>query len=364
VAGFDRTTQHRDIQVQMARTWLEGHHQCLAIHLLIPTLQQTTEHQKLVYYHHQNMSSQQSRKIAMVGATGTIGSPTLAALLKTNIHNITAISRIESNAEFPSGVNVKRGDYKDRDFLISALKGQDILIMQLNMTPVAMEAQVPLIEAAAEAGVRWVLPTEFGSDINSQIVTDFPMMAMKKKYRTLVEENGMGWVAIVNNPWFDWSMKLGMWSVSIPGKQATLYNVGDTKFNTTTLGQVGRGVAALLSLPDAKLVTFKNRPLYLRSFLINQRDILDSAIRATGTKESDWEIKTQEPEEAIKASREGVAAGNPMAFVGEFYTAHMQKGRGGNYEGKALTDAEVLGLKEESLDEVMKAVVEELGASG
>jgi uncharacterized protein YbjT (DUF2867 family) len=310
------------------------------------------------------MSSQQGRKIAIVGATGTVGSATLAALRKSNIHTITAISRTESDATFPSGVEVKRGDYKDHSFLISALKGQDVLIMQLNMYPQAMEAQVPLIEAAAEAGVRWILPTEFGSDIYSPIARDFPMTGLKKKYRTLIEEKGMSWVAIVNNPWFDWSMKQSMWSIDILNKKATLYNVGNTKFNTATLGQVGRGVTALLSLPDEKLNSFKNRPLYLRSFLINQREILDSAIRATGTKESDWEIKTQEPEEAIEASRKAVAAGNPMAFVGEFYTAHMQEGRGGNYEEKAAKDAEVLGLKEENLDVVMEAIVEELGAKG
>jgi hypothetical protein len=151
-----------------------------------------------------------------------------------------------------------------------------------------------------------------------------------------------------------------MWSIDIPGKKATLYNVGDTKFNTSTLAQVGRGVAALLSLPDEKLDSYKNRPVYLRSFLISQRDILDSAIRATGTKESDWEIKTQGPEDAIQASREAVAAGNMMAFVGEFYTAHMQEGRGGNYEEKAAKDAEVLGLEKENLDEVVKRVVEEM----
>jgi uncharacterized protein YbjT (DUF2867 family) len=336
----------------------------LSLFFSTKSLKQQTKHQSLIRQHKQNMSSQQGRKIAMLGATGTIGSPTLAALLKTKIHTITAISRTESNAEFPSGVNVKKGDYKDRDFLVSALRGQDVLIMQLNMTPEAMEAQVPLIEAAAEAGVCWVLPTEFGSDIESQLAMDFPMIGMKKKYRTLIEEKGMSWVAIVNNPWFDWSMKLGMWSVNIQKKQATLYNVRDTRFNTTTLGQVGRGVAALLSLPDDKLNSFKNRPLYLRSFLIYQREILDSAIRTTSTKESDWDIKTQEPEEAIKASREAVASGDPMAFVGEFYTAHMQEGRGGDYDEKAAKDAEVLGLEEESLDEVMAAIVEELRASG
>jgi uncharacterized protein YbjT (DUF2867 family) len=304
------------------------------------------------------MSSQQGRKIAMVGATGTIGTPTLSALLKVGIHSITAITRAESDATFPSGVEVKKGDYNDASFLASALKGQDVLIMQLNM--MQMELQVTLIEAAAKAGVPWVLPTEFGSDIYSPIAADFAMTGSKKKYRDLIAEKGLSWVAIVNNPWFDWSLKAGMWSIDIPGKKATLYNVGNTKFNTSTLGQVGNAVAKLLSLPDEKLNAYKNRPLYVRSFLVSQRDIFDSVVRATGTKESDWEVKTQEPEEAIEQSRKAVAAGNMMAFVGEFYTAHMQEGRGGNYEDKAVKDAATLGLEKEDLDKVVNRVVAEL----
>jgi uncharacterized protein YbjT (DUF2867 family) len=308
------------------------------------------------------MSSQKARKIAMVGATGTVGSKTLAALLDKKIHTITAISRPESSATFPTDVTVKKGSYSDAPFLQSALTGQDVLIMQLAMGPESMESQVPLIEAAARAGVKYVLPTEFGSDPTSSLHDDFPMMAMKKKYRDLIEQRGMHWVAVVNNPWFDWSLKAGMWAVDIPGRKAVIKNVGDARFNTTTLAQVGRGVASLLSLPEEKLGGFKNRPVYLKSFLVDQRAILDSVIRATGTKESDWEVKTQEPEGAIEESRKAVAAGNMMAFVGEFYTAHMQPGRGGNYDEKANKDAEILGMKEESLDDVVAAVVKELGA--
>lgn len=308
------------------------------------------------------MPSQQARKIAMLGASGTLGSITLAALLKTKIHTITAISRTESNATFPSEVTVKKGDYNDHSFLVSALKGQDVLIMQLNFDPRALEAQVALIQAATEAGVPWVVPTEFGSDIHSSLHDDYPMMGMKKKYRDLAEAKGVNWIGVINNPWFDWSLKQGMFKIDIPNKKATILNVGKTKFTTTTLPQVGRGVAALLSLPDEKLNLYKNKPVYLRSFEIQQRDILDSVIRATGTKESDWEIKTQDPEEAIAESRAAVAAGVPMAFIGEFYTAHLQEGRGGNFEEKAAKDAAVLGLEKENLDEVVKRVVDEMKA--
>lgn len=226
-----------------------------------------------------------------------------------------------------------------------------------------MESQTAFINAASEAGVRWVLPTEFGSDIHSQLAKDFPMMSMKNQFRDLIEEKGMSWIAVVNNPWFDWSLKAGLWNVDIPGKKATLFDVGSAKFNTTTLAQVGRSVAALLSLPEDKLKKFKNNAVYIRSFWLNQRDILDSAIRATGTKESDWEIKTQDPAEAIQASRDAVAAGNMMAFIGEFYTTHMLEGRGGNFEEKAVSDMAVLGLEGENLDEVVKRVVGEMNTS-
>jgi uncharacterized protein YbjT (DUF2867 family) len=305
--------------------------------------------------------SSQGRKIAMVGATGTVGSETLKSLLNTNLHTITAISRERSEAAFPAGIEVKKGDYSNHSFLVSALKGQDVLIMQLSIE--AMESQTAFIHAASEAGVRWVLPTEFGSDIHSQIAKDFPMMSMKNKFRDLIEEKGMSWVAVVNNPWFDWSLKAGLWNVDIPGRKATIFDVGNAKFNTTTLAQVGRGVAALLSLPEDKLMNYKNNAVYIRSFLLNQRDILDSAIRVTGTKESEWEIKTQDPAEAIQAARDAVAAGNMMAFIGEFYTTHMLEGRGGNFEEKAVKDMAVLGLEGENLDEVIQRVVGEMKTS-
>lgn len=308
------------------------------------------------------MSPQQGRKIAIVGGTGTVGEHILSALLSKNVHTLTAISRTESTATFPSAVDVKKGSYNDPAFLESVLQGQEILILIFPFQPKeAIEAQVPFIEAAAKAGVKWVLPTEFGSDKSSALGTDFPMTGMKQKYQILIEKLGMNWVAVVNNPWFDWSLKRGMWNINIPERKAIINNVGDAKFNTTTLPQVGRGVSALLTLPDEALQGFKNRAVYLSSFQTSQREILDSVLRATGTKNSDWEVVNQDPEVTIKAARDEVAKGNWQAFIGEFYTAHMQEGRGGNYEAKAANDREVLGIQGENLDEVVKRVVAGLG---
>lgn len=108
-------------------------------------------------------------KIAIVGGTGTIGSPTLHSLLDKNIHTITAISRSDSSASFPEHITVLKGDYSDEESLVSALKAQDVLIRQLG--PRAMSAQESVVCAAARAGVPYIIPTEFGTDIEALQLT-------------------------------------------------------------------------------------------------------------------------------------------------------------------------------------------------
>ena len=305
------------------------------------------------------MSSKQGHNIAMVGASGTIGSRTLLALLHTGVHSITIITRAESSATFPDNVAVKKGDYADESFLVCALKGHDVLILQLGF--MATSQQLPLIHAAAKAGVKYVLPTEFGSDPYCSLATDYPMLGEKKQYRDAVEAQGMRWIAVINNPWFDWSLTQKAWGIDVAARSATLFSGAEAKFTTSTLAHVAEGVAALLSLPEDKLQRFADGPVYLSSFELTQRDILDSAIRATGTKESEWNIQVVPAEKAIAESRAQVAAGNHMAFMREFYIAHMMEGRGGNFQAKAAKDASVLGLEgKEVLDDVVRAVVREL----
>jgi putative NADH-flavin reductase len=108
------------------------------------------------------MSKTQDCKIAAVGGICTIGSHTLSALLATNLHTLTAISRSDSSATFPSNAAIKKGDYIPHSFIVSALTGNHVLIMQLGIF--SNDKQVPLIRAAAETGVKYVLPTKFGSD--------------------------------------------------------------------------------------------------------------------------------------------------------------------------------------------------------
>ncbi|KAF7548669.1 hypothetical protein G7Z17_g6905 [Cylindrodendrum hubeiense] len=298
--------------------------------------------------------SPQGRKIAIVGGTGTVGSVTLPALLAKNVHTITAISRGDSTATFPDGCIVKKGSYEDEDFLVSALQGQDVLVIQLSRF--AMDAQAPLTRAAVKAGVKYILPTEFGSDIEAlQMVEEQLPLRGKAERRKLVEELGGTWIAVVNNPWFDWSMNQGLWGIDIKARKATLYGGGNTKINTSTLKRVGEGVAELLSLPEEELAAYKNKAFYISSFYVTQREMLESVQRVTGTTDKDWVIEDKEIAQVAKESDEEVKKGNMMAMIPKFYSAHFREGYGGDFNHKL--NLEKFGLAEEDIDAVVKGII-------
>ena len=106
------------------------------------------------------------RNIAIAGASGVIGEPVIDHLLQAGKHNITALTRSGSKAKFPDSVKAAEVDYEDKSSLASALLGQDVLLICLSVaTPIALEKR--LIEAAAEARVRWIVPNEWSPDITS-----------------------------------------------------------------------------------------------------------------------------------------------------------------------------------------------------
>ncbi|KAH8810904.1 hypothetical protein F5884DRAFT_727138 [Xylogone sp. PMI_703] len=300
----------------------------------------------------------QGRKIAIAGGSGTIGGPTLAALLEAGIHTITVLSRASSDVSFPSGVQVKKGNYTDQSFLVSALGGHDFLILAIGR--LGRDVQIPLIKAAAEAGVRWLVPSEFGPDPYAPLVKESPIIASKKKYRDLAEELGLSWISVVCNPYLDWSLENGSWSIDIKGREAKLVDGGISKFNTTTIKQTAKGVATLLSLPDTELSRYKNKPVFLSSAYISMRELLSSVIRATGTSESDWDIKRVSYDDDIKIAREEAAKGSITAMIEEFYDMNTREGFGGDYQSKAIKDMESLGLEEEDLDRIVKQVVQKV----
>lgn len=74
------------------------------------------------------------KRIAIIGATGLIGKPVTQELLNAGF-NITIIARdIEKARNYFPNTNIIYGDLEDKSSLFSALKGQELLYLNLHVT--------------------------------------------------------------------------------------------------------------------------------------------------------------------------------------------------------------------------------------
>ncbi|KAM5527794.1 hypothetical protein FOXYSP1_19667 [Fusarium oxysporum f. sp. phaseoli] len=217
----------------------------------------------------------QGRKIAITGASGQLGKPTIDALVELGAHTITAIQRPEAASTFPVGITVKKGNLKDEAFL-TVLKGEDVLVL---MPPLAqlVELQEPAIRAAANAGVPDILPSEFGPDpFAGQLVEENELLIAKKRIRDLIKSIDVSsWISIAVGPWLDAGLTQGLLGIEPKTRKATIWRGAD-KINTATISHTAEAVAAVLSLPEAELAKYKNKAVYTPSFHLTQREILST----------------------------------------------------------------------------------------
>ncbi|TVY76252.1 Isoflavone reductase-like protein IRL [Fusarium oxysporum f. sp. cubense] len=305
----------------------------------------------------------QGRKIVITGGSGQLGKPTIDALLELGTHTITAIQRPEAASTFPVGITVKKGNLRDEAFLTEVLKGQDVLVL---MPPLAqlVELQEPAIRAAANAGVPYILPSEFGPDpFAVQLVEENELLIAKKRIRDLIESIGISsWISIAVGPWLDAGLNQGLWGIEPKTRKATIWRGADAKVNTATISHTAEAVAAVLSLPEAELAKYKNKAVYTPSFHLTQREILDAVQRATGTTDADWDIKTRDVNEVAREYEDKISQGDGVAPFVKFFITHFLEGHGGDFNHKVhsteLEKLEQLGLHKEDLVQAIKVALQ------
>ena len=269
----------------------------------------------------------------------------------------------------PEGVKVANVDYADQSSLIDALRGQDALI--ITMKAGEREAPGKLHEAAATAGVPWIVPNEWGSDpTDAALARDSFLGIVRDANRAQIESLGVSaWLGIACGFWYEFSLAGSevRYGFDFPSRSVTFYDDGATKINTSTLPQVGRAVASLLALKvlpqdendtSPTLSRFRNKTAYVSSFCVSQRDMLDSVLRVTGDKAEDWTITHQGSVERYQDGLARFQKGDMRGFGQALYARLFYQDGCGNFEAKHGLDNDVLGLPKEDLDEFTKLAVD------
>lgn len=122
-------------------------------------------------------------KVAIAGI-GELAQELIKVLLKGGRHEITALSRKDSPRNIPPGLSWSKVDYNDKPQLARTLRGFDaVLSFILVFSDEAYRAQLNLIDAAIEAGVKRFAPSEW-----SMFVLDhYPMYRYKLQTRQYLE---------------------------------------------------------------------------------------------------------------------------------------------------------------------------------
>lgn len=299
------------------------------------------------------------KNVAIVGAGGNSGKYMTESLLATGKHTVTAITRPDSKSELPNGVKIAHVDYDNPASIVEALKGQDALIITMGvMAP--KDSQPKLIQAAADASVPWVLPNAWSPDsTHDGLRKDVGIFEGQEAMKDLIAKTGKSsYMNVTTGFWYEWSLSIpDGYGFDFAKKKVTFFDDGETKTSTTTWPQVGRGVAALMSLPSEELEKLKNKNVYINSFTLSQKDMLDSVLRVTGDKINDWTVSKEPAQERFVAGVEAMKKGDRAGFVKMLYTRVFYADGCGDYETSKGTSNALLGLPKEDLDEATKAAI-------
>jgi len=307
------------------------------------------------------------KNVAIIGAGGNSGKYITEALLSNGKHVITAITRSDSTTPVPEGVEVMKVDYNNHSSLVEALKGQDALIITLS--PFAPpDTQPNLIRAAAEANVPWILPNDWSPDTtNEALVKDVMPFQRGEQTRKLIASVGKSaYISLSTGFWYEWSIAIAnAYGFDFANRSVTFFDDGETKITTTTWPQVGRAVASLLSLPiqpegedkSRSLQSLKNQVVYVSSFTVSQKDMLDSVLRVTKTSIDDWKITKEPSKERYTQNVQLMMKGDRAGFTKMMYTRVFYPDGCGDVEKSKGTINELLGLPKEDIDEATKRAI-------
>lgn len=298
------------------------------------------------------------KTVVLAGATGNIGAPVLQALLDSGFE-VTALTRASSNSTFPSNVKVAKVDYDNLEQLTEALKGQDALISTI--TTAGVGGQDKLVDAAIAAGVKRLIPSEFGSNTLNANASKLPVYGPKVAIQKAIESKVKGmettYTYVINNAFLDWGIERPF-LVDLKGKKFAVYDGGNVPFSATTLGSIAKATANILKHPDETA----NRAVYIHDMILTQNQLLAAAQKVLGSE--GWTVEQKSTEETEKQAWDAFKAdaANAPAWVYGFLLRTIYGGKA--YESAfGEEDNKLLGLNgksENDLEEIVRKAAQTL----
>ncbi len=133
-------------------------------------------------------------KIAVTAANGKLGSTIAKQLIAdSGTENVIGIARTPQKAEF-LGIEIRKGDYNNRDEFNMALKGIDTLLIVSSMDEPRKRIQLHrnIVEAAKANGVKKIVYTSIIGDSEKNAFS--PVVRSNRQTEEDIQNSGLDWV--------------------------------------------------------------------------------------------------------------------------------------------------------------------------
>ncbi|KAK7740632.1 hypothetical protein SLS62_011074 [Diatrype stigma] len=291
------------------------------------------------------------KNVAIAGASGDLGSVVFEKLVASGKFNIRVLRRTGSSAKFPAGTDVVDVDFDSLESVKSALAGQDAVVSTVGST--AVQSQKVLIDASIAAGVKRILPSDFGSNLDNPLSRKLPVYVQKIEAQQYAQEKAkttdLSYTFIYNSAFLDWGLTHNF-ILNVAEGKAQLLDGGDVLFSTTTLASVADGIIGVLSHPEET----KNRSVFIHNAVVSQNKLLALAKKADPSKS--WEVVSTKLDDVVAEAYSRLSKGilDAQTFIPFLYRAIFDPAYGGNFTG--FTDNALLGVKEFSEEELFEVV--------
>ncbi|KAI0166923.1 NAD(P)-binding protein [Hypoxylon sp. FL1284] len=287
------------------------------------------------------------KTVAIAGASGNVG-PSLVKQLLEDGFQVTALTRKGATHTFPASVTAVEVDYASPASLEAALRGQDAVISAVGFD--GLPQQLPLVSAAAAAGVKRFLPSEFGGDATNEKTSALPPFEPKKAVLDALRREAAGgkmtYTLISTGPFLDMGLRFGMF-VDAKNKTANLYDGGDVRFSTTTLESVAKAVSGVLRNLEAT----ENRNVRVHSVSTTQNALLAKAKKAVGT--DGWTVNVVKTDDVLAGAHAKLKETGEVDRIGFIVSAVWGQGYGSDFQD---VDNELVGVRKLTEDEVQSMV--------
>ncbi|KAJ5132976.1 hypothetical protein N7448_007134 [Penicillium atrosanguineum] len=161
-------------------------------------------------------------------ANGNCGSFMTDALLKTSKHTVTALTRDNISLKHWSELS------KTRMLLVITLDGH-----------ASEGTELTLIEAAGDAGVKWIMPNEWCPDTTDEaLVKDvfvfhlLKILCLATARKAIVDYGKINFITLSTGFWYEWSLAIpSALGIGLINHTATLFDEGETKVSISTWPQ-------------------------------------------------------------------------------------------------------------------------------